>query len=117
MKVVPAAKRRAVGETRVGEYSVGEEEQETHSGRQIYPLGLSLIATSVSGAIFFASLFYQFALVEMAASLVTGFEVFFLSSAVADLIEREKTSVRRNSWAIVLAVWLAAFYCFAWYFR
>ncbi len=96
---------------------MGEDEQETRMSRHIFPIALSLVATAISGAIFLASLFYQLALVEIAASLVTGLQVFFLSSAVADLIEREKTSPRRNSWAVVLAVLLVAFFSLTRYLR
>lgn len=96
---------------------MSEDEQEMNKGRHIFPIALSLIATLISGGIFLASLLYQLPLVEIAASLVTGVQVFFLSSTVADLIEREKTSPRRNSWAVVLAVLLVAFFSFTRYLR
>ena len=56
------------------------------------------------------------ALVEIAASLGTALQVFFFSSALADFIERGKTSRGRNAWAIVFAVLLIAFYSFTRYF-
>jgi len=57
-------------------------------------------------------------LVEIAASVVTGFQVFFLSSAIADLLEKKnKISNRRNSWVIVFTIFLFAFYSFTRYFH
>ena len=86
--------------------------------RHVFSILLSLVATVTSGAIFLDSLFRQFALVEVAASLLTAFQVFLLSSAIADKLEKKsKTSRSRNSWVVVFTVLLAAFYCFTRYFR
>jgi len=86
--------------------------------RHIFSILLSLVATVTSGAIFLDSLFRQFALVEVAASILTAFQVFLLSSAIADKLEKKnKTSRSRNSWVVVFTVLLAAFYCFTRYFR
>ena len=77
---------------------------------------LSLVAAITSGAIFLVSLFHQFALVEIAASLLTGLQVFFLGSAIADMLEKKKNASRlRNSWVIVFTVFLIAFYSFTRY--
>jgi hypothetical protein len=45
------------------------------------------LAAIVCGATFLFALFRQFGLVEVAASLATGAEVFFLSSSIGDLLE------------------------------
>ena len=95
---------------------MGEEAQASSRGQQIFSIVLSLAASVISGAIFLFSLFDQLALVEIAASLATALQVFFLSSAVADLIERGKARRRRNAWVIVFAVLLIAFYSFTRYF-
>ena len=86
--------------------------------RYIFAIALSLAASVACGAIFLFSLIHQFALVEVAASLVTALQVYFLSSAIADMIEKAKRpSRRRNSLAILFAVFLVAFYSFTRYFR
>ena len=95
---------------------MGEEAQASSRGQHIFSIGLSLAASLTSGAIFLISLIDQLALVEIAASLCTGLQVFFFSSAIADLIERGKISRRRNSWAVVFAVLLIAFYSLIRYF-
>jgi len=83
----------------------------TNMFRHILAIFLSLAASVTSGAIFLFSLIHQFALVEIAASLVTAIQVFFLSSAMADLLERAKRpGRRRNSLVILLTVFLVAFY-------
>ena len=96
---------------------MSEGEQTINRSRHVSPIILSLMATLTSAAIFLASLFYQLPLAEIAASLVTGLQVFFLSSAVADLIEGEKTSPRRNSWAVILALLRVVFYSFTRYIQ
>jgi len=92
--------------------------QKTNMFRYISSIALSLTASVTSGAIFLLSLIHQFALVEIAASLVTALQVFFLSSAIADLLEKAKRpSHRRNSLVVLFTVLLAAFYFFTRYFR
>ena len=86
--------------------------------RYILGIVLSLAASATSGAIFVFSLLRQFALVEVAASLVTAMQVYFLSSAIADLLERAKRpNHRRNSLVVLFAVFLVAFYSFTLYSR
>lgn len=86
--------------------------------RHRFAILLSLFAAVASSGIFLDALFHQYALVEIAASVVTGFQVFFLSSAIADLLEKKnKTSPRRNSWVIVFTIFLFAFYSFTRYFH
>lgn len=95
--------------------SVGEEAQASSRGQHIFSIGLSLTASLLSGAIFLLSIIDQLALVEIAASLCTALQVFFFFSAIADLIERGKSSRGRNSWVVVFALLLIAFYSFARY--
>jgi len=86
--------------------------------RYVLAILLSLAASVTSGAIFLFSLIHQFALVEIAASLVTAVQVFFLSSAIADLLERAKRpGPRRYSLVILLTVFLVAFYSFTRYLQ
>lgn len=86
--------------------------------RYVFAIALSLAAAVASGIIFLFALIHQFALVEIAASLATALQVYFLSSAIADMIERAKRpNKRRNSLAILFAVFLVAFYSFTLYFR
>ena len=58
--------------------------------RHIRAILLSLAGALIGGAIFLASLVHQFARVEVAASVLTSLQVFFLSSTVADVLERKK---------------------------
>jgi len=86
--------------------------------RHLLSVLMSFMASVVSGAIFVAALFHQYALVEVAASIVTGLQVFFLSSAVGDLLEEKKEANRaRNSVVVLVTVFLAAFYTFTRYFH
>ena len=79
--------------------------------RHIFTVLMSLVAAVISGAIFVVALFHQFALVEVTASLITGLQVFFLSSAIGDLLEQKKEPNRlRNSATVLVTVFLVAFY-------
>lgn len=79
--------------------------------RHVFTVLMSFLAAGISGAIFVVALFHQFALVEVTASLSTGLQVFFLSSAIGDLLERKKEPSRvRNSAAVLVTVFLVAFY-------
>lgn len=84
--------------------------------RHILTILMSSVATAATGAIFVVALFHEFALVEVAASLLTGLQVFFLSGAIADLLEKKKGPSRlRNSAVVLAAVFLIAFYSFTRY--
>jgi len=89
---------------------VSDEAQASSRGQHFFSILLSLAASLVSGAIFLASLLDQLALVEVAASLCTALQVFFFSSAIADLMARGKTSRTRNFWVVLFPVLLIAFY-------
>jgi hypothetical protein len=79
--------------------------------RYILTVLMSLAAAVISGGVFVVALFHQFALVEVTASLITGLQVFFLSSAIGDLLEQKKEPNRlRNSATILVTVFLVAFY-------
>ena len=79
---------------------------------------MSLVAAVISGTVFVVALFEQFALVEMAASVTTALQVFFLSSAIGDLLEKKKETNRtRNSAVVLITIFLVAFYSFRKYFH
>src|SRR5215831_12992335 len=62
------------------------------------------LAAITCGATFLAALFRQFGLVEVAASLGTGAEVFFLSSSIGDLLEdKQGPNAKRLAMALCLA--------------
>jgi len=97
---------------------VGERVQEVNKFRYIFAIIVSLAASVTSGAIFLFSLIHQLALVEIAASLVTAAQVFFFSSAIADLLEKaQRPSRRRLSLVVLFTVFLVAFYSFTRYYR
>ena len=84
--------------------------------RHIFTVLMSLVAAVISGAVFVVALFHQFALLEVTASLITGLQVFFLSSAIGDLLEQKKEPNRlRNSATVLVTVFLLAFYSVARY--
>ena len=79
---------------------------------------MSCVAVLVSGTVFVVALFEQFALVEVAASIITALQVFFLSSAIGDLLEKKKETNRaRNSAVVLITIFLVAFYSFRKYFH
>jgi len=79
---------------------------------------MSLVAAVISGTVFVLALFDQYALVEMAASIITALQVFFLSSAIGDLLEKKKETNRtRNSVVVLVMIFLLAFYSFRKYFH
>jgi hypothetical protein len=79
--------------------------------RHILAILMSLAAAVISGVIFIFALFHQFALVEVVASVLTGLQVFFLSSAIGDLLEKKKESNRaRNSAIVLVTIFLVTFY-------
>ncbi len=86
--------------------------------RHLLTVLMSFAAAVICGAIFVVALFHQYALVEVAASVLTGLQFFFLSSAIADLLEEKKEPSRaRNSAVVLVTIFLIAFYSFTRYFR
>jgi hypothetical protein len=86
--------------------------------RHVLTVLMNLVAALISGAIFVVALFHQYALVEVAASILTGLQVFFLSSAIGDLLdERKEPNRARNSAVVLVTVFLVAFYTFTRYFH
>ena len=80
--------------------------------RNVLKMLVSLAAAGISGRVFILALFQQFALVEVAASILTGVQVFFLSSAIADLLDKEREpSGVRTSVVVLFTIFLVAFYC------
>ena len=62
---------------------------------------MAAAAAIVSGIMFVIALFHQFALVEVAASLLTGLQVFFLSSSIGDLLEERANANKVRQLAVV----------------
>jgi hypothetical protein len=57
---------------------------------------VTALAAITCGVTFLLALFRQFGLVEVAASLAVGVEVFFLSSSIGDLLEDAQEPNRRR---------------------
>lgn len=94
-----------------------EDAPEVDMRRHILAIFLSLAGAATSGGIFLASLMHQFARVEVAASVLTSLQVFFLGSTIADVLEgKKKPNVVRSSWVIAFTLLLIAFYSFTRYF-
>jgi fatty acid desaturase len=86
--------------------------------RHVLTVLASFVAAVISGAIFVVALLHQYALVEVAASIFTGLQVFFLSSTIGDLLDENKEPNRaRNSAVVLVTVFLVAFYSFTRYFH
>ncbi len=86
--------------------------------RHILTILMSFAAAVISGAIFIFALFHQFVLVEVAASVFTGLQVFFLSSAIGDLLDKKKEPSRaRNSAVVLVTILLVTFYSVTRYLR
>ncbi|MCU1318328.1 MAG: hypothetical protein JWN63_3650 [Candidatus Acidoferrum typicum] len=86
--------------------------------RHVHTVLMSFAAAVISGAVFVVALFHQFALVEVAASILTGLQVFFLSSAIGDLLDEKKEPNRaRNSAVALMTVFLVTFYSLTRYFH
>jgi len=66
-------------------------------------IGVALSAITC-GATFLFALYRQLAMVEVAASLVTGVELYLLSSSIGDWIEKKPQANRRR---LLIAVGLA----------
>jgi hypothetical protein len=72
---------------------------------------VTALAAVTCGATFLFALFRQFGLVEVAASLGAGAEVFFLSSSIGDLLEDKKEPNRtRLIAALALASAIVAYF-------
>jgi hypothetical protein len=79
--------------------------------RHVGTILVTVAAAVLSGTVFVVALFHQFALVEVAASLLTTLQVFFLSSAIGDKLEdKQQTNKVRNGAVVSLTVLLAVFY-------
>ncbi len=79
--------------------------------RHVLTVLMSVVAAGISGAIFVVALFHEYALVEVAASILTGLQAFFLSAAIADLLDKEKEPRgMRTSAVVFFAIFLVALY-------
>src|SRR5271167_4928537 len=87
-----------------------EESMKSHVGA-VLAIVLSAITCGVT---FLFALYRQLALVEVAASIVTGVELYFLSSAIGDLIERKLKPSKMRLWiAVGLAIAVVFYFLIA----
>ena len=76
----------------------------------------AFLSSVVSGAVFLLALHRQFAMVEVAASLATGVQVYLLSSSIGDLLESKNAPNRLRfvaSGSLLVAL-LAYFFVTKW---
>jgi hypothetical protein len=64
----------------------------------------AFLSAVACGATFLLALYRQFALVEVAASIATGVEVYFLSSAIGGMLEDR---IQPSAWKLLAAMGLA----------
>jgi hypothetical protein len=69
--------------------------------KQVVTLAVTILSSVTCGATFLLALARRFAMVEIAASIVTGVQLYLLSSTVGDLIEG-KTEGRKTKLAASL---------------
>jgi hypothetical protein len=89
--------------------------EESHGAQRMKAHLAVIIVTALAavtcGATFLFALFRQFGLVEVAASMGAGAEVFFLSSSIGDLLEDKKEPNRvRLIAALGLAFAIVAYF-------
>jgi hypothetical protein len=96
----------------IEESSAQENQMKSHIG-MILTAFLSAVA---SGAVFLMALHRQFAMVEVAASLATGAQVYFLSSSIGDRLESksEPNRLRFVASLTLLAALSAYFFVTKW---
>ena len=72
--------------------------------KHVIAIGVVVLSAITCGAMFLLAFYRQFALVEVAASLATGVQVYFLSASIGDLLEdKEEPSRRRLAGAVAIA--------------
>lgn len=74
----------------------------------------AFLSALTCGVTFLLALYRQLALVEVAASLALGVELYFLSSSVGDVIEKTpEPNKRRLAWAVGLAAAVVCYFLIA----
>ena len=64
--------------------------------KHVIAIGVVLVSAITCGATFLLALYRSSLLVEVAASLATGVQVYFLSAAIGDLLEDKEEPSRRR---------------------
>jgi len=79
--------------------------------KHVIAIGVVLVSAITCGATFLLALYRQFALVEVAASLAIGVQLYLLSSSIGDLLEdKEKPSLPRLAAALAIAGVLVVYF-------
>lgn len=87
-------------------YMIEETEPGEERMKKLVGIVLAVFLSALTcGATFLLALYRQLALVEVAASLALGVELYFLASSVGDAIEKKPEPNKRQ---LALAVGLAA---------
>ena len=74
----------------------------------------ALLSAITCGVTFLFALYRQLALVEVAASIVLGVELYLLSASVGDWIEKNKAPNKRRMWiALGLAAGVVCYFLIA----
>jgi hypothetical protein len=77
------------------------EPQSETMGRHLWAVLRVLLSAITCGATFLFALYRQLALVEVAASIVLGIELYLLSATVGDWIEKKETPSKSRVWSAV----------------
>ena len=80
----------------------------------VWTVLLIVLSALSCGATFLFALYRQLALVEVAASMVTGVELYFLSSSIGDWMEKKRGPSKTRLWiAVGLAVAVVCYFLIA----
>src|SRR5580698_7415009 len=83
-------------------------------GRHLWAVLRVLFSAITCGATFLFALYRQLALVEVAASIVLGIELYLLSVSVGDWIEKKETPSKPRVWgALGLAAGVVCYFLIA----
>jgi len=78
--------------------------------KHVIAIVVVLLSAVTCGATFLFSLYRQFAMVEVVASLATGAQLYFLSSSIGDVLEDKKEPSRPRLAAAVAIAGAVVFY-------
>jgi hypothetical protein len=70
----------------------------------------TILAALACGSTFLLALYRQFALVEVAASLATGAQAYFLSAAIGDLLDKKEPQRWKLGASVGIAVSVIAYF-------
>ncbi len=88
--------------------------RELQPNRHIWTIVVVIASALTCGATFLFALYRQLALVEVAASIAIGVQLYFLSSSIGDWLEEKHSPNKSRRWiALSLAAGVVAYFLIA----